>query len=211
MPCLCWQILSMPGLVADITLALAVSVQRCTWQGTNMFLTHHPISRGRQLLIRRLFAAALLLGLLTGRVRAGAAGLMPTQAQQTGTADSAVQNEKDVQALEPGQAVERDVAGREAHTCRLALQAGQFVRVLAEQKALTCRSRFATPDGKQVVEVNLTRYNPLESLSAEAVAGGDYRLMVRALGPGAPSGTYLLRVEARQPPQRTGSGSRPSD
>src|SRR5688572_5763517 len=84
--------------------------------------------------------------------------------------------------IEPNQPVDREIAGGESQTYRFSLTAGQFLRVRAEQKAVDLTVTLAAPDGKQLVEMNLTRAGGLESLSEEALASGDYRLTLRAAG-----------------------------
>ncbi|MBA3766487.1 MAG: tetratricopeptide repeat protein [Acidobacteria bacterium] len=101
------------------------------------------------------------------------------------------------QTLVPGQPVEREIAGGESHTYRIALQAGQFMRVVFEQKAVDVALALAAPNGKQVAEINLTGVGGLESLSAEAVASGDYRLTVRAVEAAALAGSYQVRLEVK--------------
>ena len=114
------------------------------------------------------------------------------------------------QTLVPGQPVEREIAGGESHTYQITLQAGQFVRVVVEQKAIDVALVLAAPDGKQVVEVNLTAAGGLESLSAEATLSGDYRLTVRATGPATLAGSYQVRLEVKPAATaRTGSASPP--
>ncbi|MEJ7710945.1 MAG: tetratricopeptide repeat protein [Pyrinomonadaceae bacterium] len=99
--------------------------------------------------------------------------------------------------LVPGQPVEREIAGGESHAYRVALQAGQFVRVVAEQKAIDVALVLAAPDGKQAVEVNLTGAGGLEPLSVEAATSGDYRLTVRAAGSATLAGSYRVRLEVK--------------
>jgi tetratricopeptide (TPR) repeat protein len=99
--------------------------------------------------------------------------------------------------LVPGQPVERQIAGGQSHTYQITLQAGQFMRVLLEQKAIDAALVLAAPDGKQVVEVNLTAVGGLESLSAEAAASGNYRLTVRAASSATLAGSYQVRLEVK--------------
>jgi CHAT domain-containing protein/tetratricopeptide (TPR) repeat protein len=99
--------------------------------------------------------------------------------------------------LQSGKAVEREIAGGESHAYQISLAAGQFVRVVVEQRAIGVTLVLAAPDGKQVLEVNLTPAGGLESLSAEATASGDYRLTVRAGGSAALVGSYQVRLEVK--------------
>jgi CHAT domain-containing protein len=103
----------------------------------------------------------------------------------------------EAQTLVPGQPVEREIAGGQSHTYQITLQPGQFMRVVLEQKAIDVALVLAAPDGKQVVEVDLTGVGGLESLSAEATASGDYRLTIRAPGLPTLAGSYQMRLEVK--------------
>src|ERR1044072_2062426 len=95
--------------------------------------------------------------------------------------------------LEPGKAVEGEIAGGESHTYQISLAAGQFVRFRLEQRALDMALTLSAPDGKQLVEMDLTGVGEQESLSQE-VAAGRYRLTVRGLGAVVLRGSYRLEV-----------------
>lgn len=60
-----------------------------------------------------------------------------------------------VQQLEPGKPIERDISGGQAHSYTIALRAGEYVRVMADQKAIDLSLVFAGPDGKEIVGLNL--------------------------------------------------------
>ena len=116
------------------------------------------------------------------------------------TADSrssGAQADKETQLLKPGEPVSREIAGGQVHTFRIALAAGQFMRVVLDQKVIDLALALIAPDGKQVVEVNITSAGRLESLSAEAAASGDYRLTVRAIGAATLAGAYEVSLEVR--------------
>ena len=85
--------------------------------------------------------------------------------------------------LEAGKPIESKIAGGQSHNYRIALQAGQFMRVVLEQKAIGVALVLAAPDGKQVLEVNLTPAGGLESLSAEATASVARMASMRATSP----------------------------
>ena len=101
--------------------------------------------------------------------------------------------------LEPGQPLEREIAGGQTHNYQIRLAAGQFLRVVVEPKGIDLSVALTVLGGKQAVAVDVARSGALESLSAEAEAGGDYRLTARALGAGTLTGSYLLRLEVRAP------------
>ena len=112
---------------------------------------------------------------------------------------SFAQTPDEVRPLTPGQSVERDVVGGAAHQYRLTLTAGQFVRVMVDQKGIDASLTLTAPDGQQVAVMNLIRPGGIESLAAEAKSDGDYRLAVRVAGAATSTGAYLLRAEIRAP------------
>jgi CHAT domain-containing protein/uncharacterized protein HemY len=99
--------------------------------------------------------------------------------------------------LEPNQPVERQIAGGESQTYEIRLSAGQFMRITAEQKAIDVTLTLAAPDGKQLIEMNLTGAGGVESLSAEAPVTGAYRLTLRAAGSAALAGSYQARLDVK--------------
>jgi hypothetical protein len=105
-----------------------------------------------------------------------------------------VQAAQEPQMLVPGKPVQREIAGGQSHTYRLTLEAGQFARFRLEQRAIDATLILTAPDGKLLVEMNLTRAGDEESLSLEAAVSGDYRLTVRVGGLATLRGSY--RVEA---------------
>ena len=97
--------------------------------------------------------------------------------------------------LEPGQAVEREIAGGESHAYQISLAAGQFARFRLEQRAIDATLTLSAPDGKPLVEMNLTRAGDEESLSFEAAVAGNYRLTVQAKGMATLRGAYRLTTD----------------
>jgi len=96
--------------------------------------------------------------------------------------------------LEPGRPIEREIAGGESHKYKFTLQAGQFVRVVVEQKKIDVALKIAAPDGTQLIEANFGDVGELESLSAEAAAGGEHQLTISAKGA---AGSYRVRLEVK--------------
>ena len=107
------------------------------------------------------------------------------------------QTKNEIRMFTPDQPIERESGVGESHTYQITLQAGQYVRVVVEQKAIDVALALAAPDGKQVVEVDLSGAGWLEPLSAEAAASGDYRLTVRAKGSATLVGSYQVRLEVK--------------
>jgi len=109
------------------------------------------------------------------------------------------QAQSEVKQLEPGQPLEREIAGGQTHNYQIRLGAGQFLRVVVEPKGIDLSVALTGLGGMQAVAADVARSGSLESLSAEAAVAGDFRLTARALGTGRITGSYRLRLEVRAP------------
>ena len=92
-------------------------------------------------------------------------------------------------ALEPGQPLAGEIAGGQPHAYRITLAAGQFMRVVVEQRGVDVELELTDPGGVKAAEANFTRVGGRESLSWEAAGGGVYVLTLRAVG-AAVGGAY---------------------
>src|SRR5262245_12545957 len=54
--------------------------------------------------------------------------------------------------LEPGRSIEREISSGQAHTYRIALDAGKYLRVHVEQQGIDVTVSLLAPDGKVVAE-----------------------------------------------------------
>ncbi len=102
----------------------------------------------------------------------------------------------EVPALEPGKAVEGELAGGESHSYRLALIAGQFVHLVIEQKTADVVARLLGVDGQPIVECNRPVRLMPERILLIAPVAGDYRLELRGAGKEKTSGRYQIRIES---------------
>ena len=98
------------------------------------------------------------------------------------------------QRLESNKPIEHEIAGRESHTYQIQLDAGQFVRFRLDQREINAKLMLLSPDGKQLVEMDLTNAGSDESLSLEVGASGIYRLTVQGVGATTRRGTFRLGV-----------------
>src|SRR5262245_32596890 len=104
--------------------------------------------------------------------------------------------DKDAAPLEPGKPVERELAGGQGHTYRIALASGQFLRVAVDQKGIDVALRLLGPDGKQLLEMdNPDSTQGRETVSVIAEISGNYELEVLSQAKDAPAGHYAIRIE----------------
>jgi hypothetical protein len=99
--------------------------------------------------------------------------------------------------LLPGQSVERQIAGGESHNYQIRLAAGQFMRVVVEQKGVDVSVAFVAPDNKQVDEADFTGAFGEESISHQATLNGGYQIVVRATAAKVTKGIYEVRLEVK--------------
>ena len=96
------------------------------------------------------------------------------------------QTTEQIRPLAAGQSFVGEIAGGETHTYQIPLTAGQLVRVMVEQKSIDVVLALTGPDGKQLIERDLTGLiGAPEQLTFEAPTSGDYRLVVRPSGAAA--------------------------
>lgn len=99
--------------------------------------------------------------------------------------------------LAVGQPVVREMRGGEQHTFAVKLEAGQYARVVLDQKGIDVVLALLGTDGKPILEAdnNLSGTRGMEVVSIVAEAGGAYVFAVRSLEKNASAGRYELRVE----------------
>ncbi|HKQ75955.1 MAG TPA: tetratricopeptide repeat protein [Blastocatellia bacterium] len=97
--------------------------------------------------------------------------------------------------LEMGHPIMREFAGEQRHSYQLTLQAGQFLRVMVEQRGANLAVLVFGPDDKQVAEFDgeITTQGR-EEVTQVAETTGRHRLVVQTRQPGAPVGGYEIRI-----------------
>lgn len=107
---------------------------------------------------------------------------------------SALAQTPEIRPLTTGQAIERELKGDEAHSYNLALTAGQYLRVVVEQKGVDVVVTLFDPNGKKAAEVDSPNgtQGP-EPISMIAETSGIYRLEVRSLEKTA-TGFYGVKI-----------------
>jgi hypothetical protein len=102
-------------------------------------------------------------------------------------------------ALEPGAGVTRDLPWGATHEYRLDLVAGQFVRIVLDQRGVDVALRLLEPSGEQTVTTDgiFAPYGP-ELLCYVARTTGAYRLEVMSATKGERTGQYDVLLQERR-------------
>ena len=112
----------------------------------------------------------------------------------------ASQEGSDVRWLEAGKPIERQLSRGESHSYQLNLSAGQYARVIVDQRGMDLVVNLFGPDGKLIMAVD----GPTGSVGAEIVhitaeATGIYRLEVSAFEKLTKPGLYQAKLEEVRP------------
>ncbi len=108
------------------------------------------------------------------------------------------QDNNEAPALEPGKAIERELASGESHGYRLTLAAGEFARVVVEQRGIDVNVSLLTVNGEKVAErIMPGRYGRVY-LSVIAQAPASYRVEARGSTATATAGRYEIKMIERR-------------
>jgi len=110
--------------------------------------------------------------------------------------NEARQDDRQVQRLERDKPIERELASGQSHSYQLSLDAGQYVKLVVDQRGIDVEVRLLGPDGKQTAEFDYdSRLQGQELVTLVTEEAGDYRLIVFPTQKGAPAGRYGIRIE----------------
>lgn len=102
----------------------------------------------------------------------------------------------DVRPLIPQTPIEQTLAGGQTHRYSIKLGAGEFVRVLVEQRAANIVLVLTDPAEKKIAQIdNRQTERGTESVSFVAPAAGIYVIDVRSGDQQAPPGRYEIRID----------------
>ena len=109
----------------------------------------------------------------------------------------------DAQKLAPGAPVERDLSGGQPHDYRIALEAGQGIRIEVEQRGVDVVLALSGPDGKEILKENeWEEVRGTELIVWAAQEGGVYKLQIYAAEKEAAAGRYEVKIEIFPPDER---------
>ncbi|HNB72218.1 MAG TPA: tetratricopeptide repeat protein [Acidobacteriota bacterium] len=102
--------------------------------------------------------------------------------------------------IQKGLKAERDLSGGEQHTYPLTLKAGDYLKLVVEQRGIDVVVRLLGPDGNQLAKVDSPNGTEgPEPLSLIAEQAGTYTLEVASFEKTARAGKYELNQEAVKP------------
>ncbi|MGH9843865.1 MAG: tetratricopeptide repeat protein, partial [Blastocatellia bacterium] len=108
--------------------------------------------------------------------------------------------EEAVTSLDPGKPIERELSRGQEHSYRLSLAAGEYLRVVVEQRGINVGVAIFAPDGKQITEIdNSNDPKGVEEVLLIAEVAGAYQLKVRAVEKEKATGRYEISVKEQRP------------
>jgi CHAT domain-containing protein/tetratricopeptide (TPR) repeat protein len=109
----------------------------------------------------------------------------------------ASQTAQDVQALEPGKPIEREMKGGDVHVYTITLRQGEFLHTEVDQRGIDVVVTLAGPGGEKLRVVNLLEEIGPEPVWCEAEKAGVYRLEVRTWNAAAAGGRYQVTAQVK--------------
>ena len=102
--------------------------------------------------------------------------------EQQAPQDTGEQKAQEVEALEQGKPIERELAAGESHSYQITLAERDFLSVTVEQRGIDVAVKVVGPDGKQIAEIDFEpRKQGEERVSQVAEAAGDAHRTLRLL------------------------------
>jgi len=105
------------------------------------------------------------------------------------------QKAQEVEELERGKPIERELAAGESHAYQIKLAEGDYLSIEVKQRGIDVAVKVLGPDGQQILESDSEpRKQGEERVSLVAEVGGVYRLNLWSVQRIAPAGHYEIRV-----------------
>jgi CHAT domain-containing protein/Tfp pilus assembly protein PilF len=105
------------------------------------------------------------------------------------------QESQQTQQLEVGKQIERELTGGQSHSYQMTLAAGQYVKLVVDQRGIDVVVKLFGPDGKQVtVYDSEIRMQGRERVELTAEDAGSYRTEVLVKYKNAAAGRYQIQV-----------------
>ena len=113
----------------------------------------------------------------------------------------ALAEQGEVASLAPGEPLTRTMEGNQTHRYRMAMAAGQFLRVTVDQQGIDVAVSLLDPDGKPAIESDSPNGAwGIEPISAVADRAGEYLLEVRSPNRKISAARYVILLEAKRSP-----------
>src|SRR5262249_53613714 len=146
-----------------------------------------------------LFVTFTWLALLAGGTILHARPTVPepgsSPRQSANASQSALQKDGRIRRLEPGQSIEREIAGGESHAYQLTLASGQYARVIVDQRGIDVAVTVYGTDGEKIIESDVAEIGEAEEVSLVADVAANFQLEVQAPGKTAPKGRYEIKIK----------------
>jgi CHAT domain-containing protein len=116
--------------------------------------------------------------------------------QASDGARNAAQSAQEIDPLEPGKPIERELSGGQSHSYKITMISGQYLQVVVAQRGIDVAVALFTPDGKKISEVDSERLvEGSEAVSTIAESPGVYLIEARSAEKTAKAGRYEIKVE----------------
>src|SRR5215510_1918569 len=151
----------------------------------------HPVSALSRLAALRVMSVCIcFLPLITA-----------TLSPQTPVGAAAVflpQQSEDIRMLTAEAPVERELSAGQTHSYRIALSAGNYLRIVITSRGIALKPELFAPDSQKVVGIHHSASGS-RTVSLIAEGAGNYRLNIRPNKDEAEIGRYEVKIESLRP------------
>jgi CHAT domain-containing protein len=108
------------------------------------------------------------------------------------------QQSEDIRMLTAEAPLERELSAGQTHSYRIALSAGDYLRIVITSRGIELKPELFNPDSPKAVGIYLST-TELRTVSLIAEGAGSHRLNIRPVGNDAKTGRYELKIESLRP------------
>src|SRR5262247_3526312 len=195
----------MPKQVSKVRTTSSPGLSRSSFQsavnflgGAALFNQIAPFSNSQGQGLPATRCAAFIINLLIWVGLSVSPSLWPSSSlvQASAGARRAAQSAQEIDPLEPGKPIERELSGGQSHSYKITMIPGQYLQVVVDQRGIDVAVALFAPDGKKISEVDIEHLvEGVETVSAIAEAPGAYLIEVRSAEKTARAGHYGIKVE----------------
>jgi CHAT domain-containing protein/Tfp pilus assembly protein PilF len=142
------------------------------------------------------YGLLLTIGVSPIQIQAASAALYAGKAVKpdNGLSSPAPQDQQ-TRELEPGKPIERELSGGQSHSYELKLAAGQYVKLIVDQRGIDVVLKLLGHEGKQIAEFDGEFRTQGQEVAAWVAEGsGSYRVDVQAEDKNAAAGRYKIEI-----------------
>lgn len=150
---------------------------------------------GSQLTPTFIVLASLFMCCATNNALAQVAGTSQVANKTSTQASSQQPPAENVRELRAGQSIDRELKSGDIHRYRVALKAGEYMKLAVLRSGIDFAMEAIDPSGKAAARIAMGNSGPTDSLWLTAKMTGDFQIKIRSVEDAGINGRYIIRLE----------------